>query len=79
MKSKGSLRADSRAALRLQLQKFLEADSSLAAEIAKLLEAAGPKMTYQAEVRGSGAIAQGQSVAAGAGGIAAGRNVRKGA
>jgi hypothetical protein len=32
----------------------------------------------QAEVHGSGAIAQDKSVAAGAGGIAAGRDVRKG-
>src|SRR6185295_13832735 len=69
---------DSQAALRVQLRKILEADSSLAAEIAKLLEAAGPKTTYQAEMHGSGAIAQGKSVAAGAGGIAVGRDVRKG-
>jgi hypothetical protein len=60
-----------------EIRKILEADSSLAAEIAKPLEAAGPKTTYQAEVHGSGAIAQGKSVAAGAGGIAAGRDVRK--
>ncbi len=73
--------ADSQAALRVQLRKILEDDSSLAAEaeeIAKLLEAAGPKTTYKAELHGSGAIAQGRSVAAGAGGVAAGRdNVRK--
>jgi len=37
----------------------------------------GPKTIYQAEVHGSGAIAQGKSVAAGASGIAAGRDVRK--
>ena len=61
-----------RTGLSIQLQKILEADSSFAAEIAKLLEAAGPKTTYHAEVHGSGAIAQGKSVAAGAGGIAAG-------
>jgi hypothetical protein len=64
--------------LSIQLQKILEADSTLAAEIAKLLEGASPTTTYQAEVHGSGAIAQGKSVAAGAGGIAAGRDVRKG-
>jgi hypothetical protein len=68
---------DSQAALRVQLRKILEADPSLAAEIARLLETASPKTTYQAEVHGSGAIAQGKSVAAGAGGIAAGRDVRK--
>ena len=60
------------------LRKILEADSSLASEIAKLLEAAGPKTTYTAELHGSGAIAQSGSVAAGAGGTAAGRDVRKG-
>jgi len=70
--------ADSQAALRVQLRKILEADSSLASEIAKLLEAAGPKTTYKAELHGPGAIAQGGSVAAGAGGTAAGRDVRKG-
>src|SRR6185312_8820741 len=64
--------------LSIQLQKILEADSTLAAEIAKLLEGASPTTTYQAEVHGSGASAQGKSVAAGAGGIAAGRDVRKG-
>ena|GEM_PF-1952290 len=64
--------------LSIQLQKILEADSTLAAEIAKLLEGASPTTTYQAEMHGSGAIAQGKSVAAGAGGIAAGRDVRKG-
>jgi hypothetical protein len=69
--------ADSQAALRIQLRKILEADSSLAAEIATMLEAAGPKTTYHAEVHGEGAIAQDGSVAAGAGGIAAGRDIRK--
>ncbi|HVR99581.1 MAG TPA: hypothetical protein VMW27_23355 [Thermoanaerobaculia bacterium] len=68
--------ADAQAALRLQLRKILEADSSLAAEVAKLLEAA-PKTSYHLEVHGSGAGAQGQgNVAAGEGGIAAGRDVR---
>ncbi len=70
--------ADSQAALRVQLRKILEADPSLAAEISKLLEAAGPKTTYQAEVHGSGAIGQGKSVVAGADGIAAGRDVKTG-
>ncbi|HSS77674.1 MAG TPA: hypothetical protein VLV54_13135 [Thermoanaerobaculia bacterium] len=68
----------SRTGLSIQLQKILEADSSLAAEVAKLLETSGSKTTYRAEVHGSGAIAQCKSVAAGAGGIAAGRDVRKG-
>ncbi len=68
---------DTQAALRVQLRKSLEADSSLAAEIAKLLEAVGPKTIYQAEVCGPGSIAQVKSVAAGAGGIAAGRDVQK--
>lgn len=69
--------ADAQAALRLQLRKILEADSSLAAEVAKLLEAAGPQTSYHLEVHGSGAGAQGQgNVAAGEGGIAAGRDVR---
>jgi hypothetical protein len=69
--------ADAQAALRLQLRKILEADSSLASEIAQLLAAAGPKTSYHAEVHGSGAIAQGQgNVVAGAGGTAAGRDVR---
>ncbi|HKI00534.1 MAG TPA: hypothetical protein VKK31_01005 [Thermoanaerobaculia bacterium] len=64
-------------ALQMQLRKILEADPSFAAEIAKLLEGAGPKASYHAEVHGDGAIAQGEgNVAAGAGGIAAGRDVR---
>jgi hypothetical protein len=63
--------------VRLQLRKILEADSSLAEEIAKLLEAAGAKSSFHAELHGSGAIAQGQgNVVAGAGGIAVGRDLR---
>jgi hypothetical protein len=69
--------ADAQAALRFQLRKILEADSSLAEEIAKLLEAAGTKSSFHAELHGSGAIAQGQgNVVAGAGGIAVGRDLR---
>ncbi len=69
--------ADAQAALRLQLRKILEADVSFAAEIEKLLEAAGQKASYQAELHGSGVIAQGKgNVAAGERGIAAGRDVR---
>jgi hypothetical protein len=56
----------------------LEEDASLAAELAKLVEAAGPRQTWSAELHGSGAIAQGQgNVVAGAGGIAAGRDVKR--
>jgi hypothetical protein len=69
--------ADAQVVLRVQLRKILEADSSLAAEIAKILEAAGPTTSFHAEVHGSGAIAQGQgNVVAGKGGVAAGRDVR---
>jgi hypothetical protein len=64
-------------ALQMQLRKILEADSSLATEIAKILETAGPKTSFDAEVYGSGAVAQGQgNVVAGKEGIAAGRDVR---
>jgi len=64
-------------ALNMQLRKILEADSSLAAEIAQILEAAGPKISSYLEVHGSGGGAQGQdNVVAGKGGIAAGRDVR---
>ncbi len=57
----------------MQLRKILEADSSLAAEIAQILEAAGPRV----EVHGSGAAAQGQgNVVAGKKGIAARGDVR---
>jgi hypothetical protein len=63
--------ADAQAALRVQLRKILEADTSLAAEVAKLLEAAGPKL------QGSGVIVQGNhNVTAGGGGIVAGRDVK---
>lgn len=68
---------DAQAALRIQLRKILEADSSFAAEVAKLIEAAGPKTSYQAELHGSGAIAQGtDNVVAGAGGMAAGGSIK---
>lgn len=67
--------ADAQASLRLQLRKILEADASFAAEIAKLLEAAGPKISNQAALQGSGAIAQDGSVAAGADGKAAGGSI----
>lgn len=69
--------AAAQGALNMQLRKILEADSFLAAEIAKILEAAGPKTSFHAEVHGSGAVAQGQgNVVAGKDGIAAGRDVR---
>ncbi|HYO12314.1 MAG TPA: hypothetical protein VE685_03850 [Thermoanaerobaculia bacterium] len=71
--------ADAQGALRLQLRKILEADASLAAELAKLVEAAGPRETYFAQLHGSGAIAQGKgNVVAGAGGIAVGRDLKAG-
>jgi len=69
--------AAAQGALNMQLRKILEADSFLAAEIAKILEAAGPKTSFHAEVHGSGVVAQGQgNVVAGKDGIAAGRDVR---
>ena len=68
---------DAQAALRLQIRKILEADPALAAELARLVEAAGPRTTYQATVYGKGAIAQGKgAVAAGAGGVAVGGSVK---
>jgi hypothetical protein len=68
--------ADSRArgALELQLEEMLAADAGFASEIAKLLEAVGPRAAW-AHLVGDGAIAQGPgAVAAGKGGIAAGRD-----
>jgi len=67
---------ESRDTLNAQIRKILKADESLASELARLLEAAGTKTTYQAAVYGSGAVAQGQgATAAGAGGIAIGGSV----
>jgi hypothetical protein len=69
--------ADSRArgALELQVEDLLAADASFATEIAKLIEAAGPRAEW-AHLVGDGAIAQGTgAVAAGKNGIAAGRDV----
>ena len=69
--------ADARENLSLQLRRILKADPELAAELAKMVEAAGPKITYQAALHDSGAIAQGPgAVAAGQGGIAVGGNVQ---
>jgi hypothetical protein len=68
---------DSRAmgTLELQLEELLAADTSFASEIAKLLEATGPRAAW-AHLTGDGAIAQGDgAVAAGKNGIAGGRNV----
>lgn len=68
--------ADALGALRLQLKKILAEDQAFAAEIAKLVEAAGGP-SVQATVQGSGAVAQGPgAVAAGAGGVAVGRDVQ---
>jgi hypothetical protein len=69
---------DSRAkgAVELQVEEILKGDPGLASEIAKLLEAAGPRSTWVAHLVGDGAIAQGDgAVAAGKHGIAAGRDV----
>jgi hypothetical protein len=68
---------DAHAALRLHLKNILADDAQLASELERLIEAAKPKVTYRADVRGSGAIAQGPgAVAAGEGGIAVGGDVR---
>ncbi|HEX9940907.1 MAG TPA: hypothetical protein VGG03_02725 [Thermoanaerobaculia bacterium] len=67
---------DARAGLRRQLVKILEADPDLASEVAKLLDSAGRGTSYQANLHGSGAIAQGPgAVAAGEGGVAVGGSV----
>ena len=69
--------ADPRAkgAVELQVEEILAADPGLASELAKLLEAAGPRASW-AHLVGDGAIAQGAgAVAAGKNGIAAGRDV----
>ena len=72
---------DAAAALRLQIKKTLSEDDSLAGEIKELLEEfrrVSPQY-YQAQLAGSGAIAQGEeAVAAGAGGVAIGGNVQGG-
>jgi len=67
-----------RNALAWQLEKILQADPGLQAELTKLLQASGGTQTYQAFLHGDGAIAQGGSVAAGKGGIAIGGNVEGG-
>ncbi|HSF39555.1 MAG TPA: SUMF1/EgtB/PvdO family nonheme iron enzyme [Thermoanaerobaculia bacterium] len=69
---------DSRAkgAFELQLEKILASDASLAEELAKLLEAAGPRVTQTANVQGSGTAAVGTGiVAGGAGSYNAGRDL----
>src|SRR4051812_40187199 len=64
-----------RGAVELHLEEILAANPALASEIAKLLEAAGPRATW-AQLVGDGAIAQGAgAVVAGKGGIAAGRDL----
>ncbi|MCB1768789.1 MAG: hypothetical protein KDJ31_03650 [Candidatus Competibacteraceae bacterium] len=69
---------DARAALRRQIKKLLEADSSLLAGLAQVLEAANPQH-YQAANFGDGSIAQGsRTVAAGKGGLAIGRDLHGG-
>jgi len=67
---------ESQETLSIQIRKILKADAALASELARLVEAAGPKTTYQAALYGTGAIAQGPgAVAAGAGGVAVGGSV----
>ncbi len=67
---------DALGALRIQLRKILESDLAFAAELTGLVEAAGARVTYQGQVKGSGTLVQGSgNVVAGAGGIAAGRDV----
>ncbi|MCP4657724.1 MAG: hypothetical protein GY856_20140 [bacterium] len=64
-------------ALQHQLRKILAQDESLAEAVAKLLEKAGDKTSYHAELHGDGAIAQGPgAVAAGKGGVAVGGDVQ---
>lgn len=68
--------ADAQENLSLQLRRALKADPNLAAELERMIEAAGPRLSHQATVHGSGAIAQGPgAVAAGKGGIAVGGSV----
>lgn len=67
--------ADAQAGLRRQLLKILEADPTLAAEVAKILDSAGHGPVSNATVVGDGAIAQGRAVAAGKGGVAVGGDV----
>jgi hypothetical protein len=63
--------------LSIQIRKILKADADLAAELTRLIEAVGPKTTYQGVVSGSGALAQGPgAVAAGQNGIAIGGSVQ---
>ena len=70
---------DAQASLRHQLKKLLSTDEALATEVARLLEDAGIKLEYRAELHGDGAIAQGSgAVAAGKGGVAVGGKVRGG-
>jgi len=59
-----------------KLPVLLPLAAALAAELTRLVEAAGQKTAYQAAVYGSGAIAQGPgAVAAGSGGVAVGGSV----
>jgi hypothetical protein len=70
---------DRQAALRVQFKKIFESNEALAAEIHQLLESAEKATSYQAELHGSGAIAQGPgAVAAGKGGVAVGGDVQGG-
>lgn len=72
----GDARAEG--AFSLQLEKILAAEPTLAAELARLLEAAGERTWNQAYVQGDGAIAQNGGVAAGKGGVAVGGDLHGG-
>jgi hypothetical protein len=61
---------DNRAAFRKELRKILEAEPTLAVELARLLEKAQRESSESIIVTGSGAAATKDSVAAGAGGVA---------
>jgi len=70
--------ADYQAALRVQLKKLLEADTNLAEQLARALQA-GPQADHRTGVHGDGAIAQGTgAVAAGKAGVAVGGDVHGG-
>lgn len=71
--------ADNEAALRKEIKKVASADANFAAELEKLLKAAGDQTVANILITGSGAAAVGPgAVAAGAGGIAIGGNVEGG-
>ena len=62
--------ADNEAALRKELKKAAISDTTFAAELEKLLKAAGDQTVTNILITGSGAAATSGGVAAGAGGVA---------